>query len=128
MTTEYKLEWLKDLLAYQLNYKKNSIGDRVQAHPYMYRVQIVSDLTDKTKEELLVYVEKSKRTIPIVRLAKDLSAQWYYQRLPQSSWPPGVCQMPTTPRDDEEYELYVHTKYLLENIFSFFWSNSKPNH
>jgi hypothetical protein len=29
--------------------------------------------------------------------------------------------MPTTQKDDEEYELHVHTKYLLENIFSFFW-------
>lgn len=121
MNTEYKLEWLKELLTDQLNYKRNSVGELVQAHPYLYKLQFVSELANSQNQELLLYVEKSNRTIPIVRISKNLSTQWYYQRLLQYPWPRGVSEMPTTPRDDEEYELHVYTKYLLENIFSFFW-------
>jgi hypothetical protein len=115
MAIQYNLEWLRELLADQLNYKRNSTGQRIQAQSYLYHVQIVSE------QELLIGVVKPMRRIPILRLAKDLSAKWYYQCFLQSPWPLGVSEMPTTQKDDEEYELHVYTKYLLENIFSFFW-------
>jgi hypothetical protein len=121
MAVEYKLGWLRELLADQLNFKKNSIGQRVRAHSYEYRVDFIPKITDVNENELLISVQKTKRTIPILRLAKDLSAHWYYQSFLQLPWPPGVNEMPTTMKDDEEYELHVYTKYLLENIFSFFW-------
>jgi hypothetical protein len=121
MAVEYKLGWLRELLTDQLNFKKNSSGERVRAHSYEYRVDLLPKITDLNENELLISVQKTKRTIPILRLAKDLSAQWYYQSFLQLPWPPGVTEMPTTTKDDEEYELHVYTKYLLENIFSFFW-------
>lgn len=120
MAVEYNLGWLGDFLEDQLNYTKNSIGARERYNSYFYHIELVKSTDIRWPNQLLLTVQKGIRYLSIARINPDLSAYWIYQCRPMQEWPRGICQLPITQQEDEQYELYVYTKYLVERSYSLF--------
>ena len=120
MLKHYNLGWLGDFLEDYLNYTKNSSGARVRYNPYMYHVEFVPSVNDNWQYQLLISIHIDSRFINIVRVNSDLSAEWKRALHTTREWPQGINQMPISQYEDEDYEFYIYTSYLLQRAYSLF--------